>query len=134
MRIYTIHLPRRPWRSISVAVAGARAVKDGFSWPAFFFSFLWALTQRLWAPAAVLLAAELAVGAATEVLDPITAFSLSLGAMLIVGWIGNDLKRRDLARQGFGERGVVLAATGEDAVRRYFADTGPRDGYAEGAR
>ena len=23
-------------------------IKDGFSWPAFFFSFIWALFKRLW--------------------------------------------------------------------------------------
>jgi len=139
MRIYTIHVPRRPYwtqggRSMSVTVAATRAVKDGFSWPAFFFSFLWALTQRLWVPAAVLLAAELAVSAAAEVLDPTTAIALSLGAMLVVGWIGNDLKRRALERRGLALHDVVLAPSGEEAVRRYFVETAPRDGYAEPQR
>ena len=119
---------------MSLIVAATRAVKDGFSWPAFFFSFLWALTQRLWVAAAVLLVAELVLSAATEYLDMTTAVAVSLGAMLIVGWIGNDLKRRALARRGLPEQDVVLAASGEDAVRRYFAETGPRDGYAEPQR
>jgi hypothetical protein len=30
------------------------AVKDGFSWPAFFFGFIWACSKRLWGPAVLL--------------------------------------------------------------------------------
>lgn len=129
MLIYTIHVPRRPWSDVRTIVAATVAVKDGFCWPAFFFSFLWALTQRLWLIALVLLIAELAVGVVTEMLDVITAIAVSLGAMLIVGWLGNDLKRSGLAKRGLVQQGVVMATSGEEAVRRFFTETAPRDGY-----
>ena len=48
MNVYTVHLRRHgldPDRDLLV-------VKEGFSWPAFFLSFLWALWHRLWVPAA----------------------------------------------------------------------------------
>jgi hypothetical protein len=127
--IYTIHVPARPWGDARDAVAATVAVKDGFSWPAFFFSFLWALTQKLWLIAVILFLAELAVGLVTDMLDVATAIAISLGVMLIVGWIGNDLKRRGLARRGLVEQGVVMALSREEAVRRYFIEMAPRDGY-----
>jgi hypothetical protein len=134
VRVYTVHVPQRPLgtkggRDLRAAVAATVAVKDGFSWPAFFFSFLWALTQRLWVVALALFAAELALSVATEMLDLTTTVALSFGAMVIFGWLGNDLKRRGLARRGLAEQGVVLAYSGEEAVRRYFAEMAPRDGY-----
>jgi len=130
MRVYTIHVPRRPWSSITTVIAAAVAVKDGFSWPAFFFSFIWAMTQRLWIAALVFLVVELAVSVLVETLDAVTGTALSLGLMLVMGWIGNDLKRRGLAKRGLVQQDAVLADSGEEAVRRYFAETAPRDGYA----
>ena len=147
MRTYTIHVPSgRSWRrsdaAIANAVAATRAVKEGFSWPAFFFSFLWAMTQRLWLVAAGLLVVELGLSALLDMLDGVSGVALTLGVMLITGWIANDLKRWGLARRGrhlafpsvdLPMRGVVLADSGEEAVRRYYAETAPRDGYAEAA-
>jgi hypothetical protein len=130
MRVYTVHVPRRPWTSVTMAAAAAVAVKDGFSWPAFFFSFIWALTQRLWLVAFVLLIAELLLSSLVEVLDVATGTAITLGAMLVMGWIGNDLKRSGLAKRGLAQHDVALGDSGEDAVRRYFAETSPRDGHA----
>ena len=40
MRVYTVHIADGP---TGPAVADAVLVKEGFSWPGFFFSALWAL-------------------------------------------------------------------------------------------
>jgi hypothetical protein len=129
MRLYTIHVPRRPWSSITTVVAATVAVKDGFSWPAFFFSFLWALTQRLWLVALVLFAVEMLLMIPFTYLDGATEAAGSLGVMLVLGWIGNDLKRRGLEKRGLEQHEVVLADSAEAAVRRYFSEMSPRDGY-----
>ena len=42
--IYTAHVRGRGREPTSDVVL----VKDGFSWPAFFFSLIWALWHRLW--------------------------------------------------------------------------------------
>ena len=81
----------------------------------------------------MLFVVELALSALVDVLDATTGVALTLGVMLITGWIGNDLKRHGLARRGLPMQGVVLAESGEEAVRRYYAETSPRDGYAEAA-
>lgn len=124
MRFYTIHVARRPWAPES-ALAEARAVKDGFSWPAFFFSFVWALWHRLWLVAAALIGLEFATGLVVDAtgLDVLTETVASLGLALIVGWVANDLIRRDLERRGLAEAGVVMADSEEDAIKRYFTET-----------
>ena len=133
MRIYTIHRPRRPWPSGVVsaapetALAAARAVKEGFSWPAFFFSVLWALWHRLWLVALVLVLIEIAFGLAAEAfaVDPIVQLAVSLGLALIVGWIGNDLIRARCERKGLAFAGVAMAETNDDALRRFFVESAP---------
>ena len=124
MRFYTIHVARRPWAPES-ALDDARAVKDGFSWPAFFFSFVWALWRRLWLLAALIFGVEFATGLAADGLglNVVTETALSLGIALIVGWVANDLVRRDLERRGLTEAGVVMAQSAEDAIERYFIET-----------
>jgi hypothetical protein len=125
MRFYTIHVPRRPW-SPEKTIAEARAVKDGFSWPAFFFSFIWALWHRLWLAALALALIEIAIGMITDAigLDPVTESVAALGLALIVGWIANDLRRARLARLSLAEAGVVVASSQEAALQRYFTEGG----------
>jgi hypothetical protein len=132
MRFYTIHAPRRPWANTETSIEEARAVKDGFSWPAFVFSFVWALWHRLWLVAVLIFVAEFAVGLLVGLIG-FGAFVnavVSLGLALVVGWLANDLRRDHLERQGLTDLGVVIAASGEDAIERYFSETTPRDSYA----
>jgi hypothetical protein len=122
MRVYSVHIRRPtldPDRDICL-------VKDGFSWPAFFFSVLWALWYRLWLVAVLLIGAEIAIFASLAVLgaNSISRMTISLGAAVIIGMVGNDLRRWTLFRKGFLEVGV---ATGYDihAAERRFWDQRP---------
>ena len=118
MNVYTIHLRRHgldPDRDLLV-------VKEGFSWPAFFLSFPWALWHRLWVPAAVIFLAGAAIGllGAKLHLDPLSQWALSLGLAAIVGYLGNDLRRRRLDRQGFALADVSSGDDADAALRRYL--------------
>jgi len=118
MRLYSVHLRRHgldPDRDLVL-------VKEGFSWPAFLLSFLWALWQRLWLAAAVIFAAHaaLAVVVALTGADPVAEVALSLGLGVIVGYVANDLRRSKLADQGFAFAGVVVADDVDSALRRYL--------------
>ena len=60
MRFYTVHiLPGDPDPGDSIVL-----VEEGFCWPAFLLSPLWALWHRLWLVAAILLGAGAIVSAA----------------------------------------------------------------------
>jgi hypothetical protein len=118
MRVYTVHM-RRPALDPETDF---RLVKEGFSWPAFFFSFLWALWSRLWLVAAGLLALEVTIGAVLSLLDGDfwTQAALSLGVALLIGVFANDLKRSTLFRRGFLEAAVVTGNSIDDAERRFW--------------
>jgi TolB-like protein len=83
------------------------AIKQGFCWPAFLFTWVWAFANRLWIPGAVLLM----VGTIFNALfiyfsedSPAIAvgFALITGAIaLYVGFTGNDLRRAHRLAEGF---------------------------------
>jgi hypothetical protein len=118
MRVYTVHM-RRPTLDPDRDI---RLVKDGFNWPAFFFSIVWALWCRLWLVAGILLAAETAIAAAMAALggDGRTQLIISIGSAVIVGLVANDLKRWTLFRRGYLEVGVVTGSDIDAAERRFW--------------
>lgn len=130
MRFYTVHTRGDvvdPDRDLAV-------VKEGFSWPAFVFSFLWALWHRMWLLALALLAVELAVAAAGDALGVGSAGQgvIALGVAVVIGYVANDLRRGHLGRQGFDLAGVA-AADGRDEALRRFLDSRPALSFGMGA-
>ena len=119
MRIYTVHIPEVD------AVVRAVAVKEGFSWPAFVFSVVWALWHRLWLAAALFLVANLALGLLIFYIgaNQLVQAVVSIGLAVIIGSTANDFRRRKLGKKGFGDGAAVIAPTGEAAVRRYFEES-----------
>jgi hypothetical protein len=118
MRVYTAHM-RRPALDPEEDI---RLVKEGFSWPAFFFSFVWALWRRLWLVAAGLFAVEMAVTGVISLLegDLWTQTALSFGFAVLVGMFGNDLERWTLFRRGYLEVAVVTGSSIDAAERRFW--------------
>ncbi len=100
-------------------------VKEGFSWPAFVFGPLWALTRRLWLAAAVfaliLVGSEMVMRAFVR--DEIAMTILTLILSATFGWVGNDLRRRKLERRGFAFRGVVAGGDIDAALARFLDST-----------
>jgi Protein of unknown function (DUF2628) len=119
MKLYTAHRPPDLSRDRAIFV------KEGFSWPAFFFSLIWLLYQRLWLASAMYLLAVAAIGAAASAASlpdgPVAALSLALN--LILGFEANDIRRRALLRRGYSEEGPLLGENLLHAETRYF---GPR--------
>lgn len=118
MRLYSVHLRRHgldPDRDIVL-------VKEGFSWPALLFSFLWALRHRLWLAAAAIFLAVTTLNVAIYWLRPdeLSQAVLSLGLGVIIGYLGNDLRRRKLTGQGFAFAGAVSGDDPDQALRRYL--------------
>ena len=122
MKVYTVHVRHSgldPDRDVVL-------IKEGLSWPAFFFSVLWALWKRLWLAALGLGLANVVLSGLVLILDlgPVGQLAVSLGGAAVIGYVGNDLWRWTLARRGFIEAGVVAAADRESALQR-FLDSEP---------
>ena len=99
MKIYTVHL--RP--DLPKPYEAPVFVREGFHWPAFLFTFLWALYQRLWAFAALILLAYgviFGLGEALSLSEPSLA-ALQFAIQLLVGFSANDWLRRRLKKRGY---------------------------------
>ena len=120
-RIYTVHV--RQWSASTDRQAVF--VREGFSWAAFFFSVLWALRYRMWLTAMFLFAISVALSLGSDLLrlDPITESAVGVALALIIGWEGNDWRRRSLARRGYVMAAVIAAENLLEAERRFFART-----------
>ncbi len=117
MRVYTIHLPPASHRQADPAL-----VKEGFSWPAFFFGPLWALAHRMWLTTVALVVLDLGGGILMDAagLSPLTQAVVSLAIEVLIGAHANDWRRRSLARRAYRDGGVVAARNVDEALARYL--------------
>jgi hypothetical protein len=122
MRVYTVH-SCDPAGDDGSRDASVVFVKEGFSWPGFFFTTVWALFCKLWWVAAGLVAVEILIGTLATTAWLPTGFEVVLTFVLalLVGWFGNDLKRWTLLRRGYRPVGIVAAANEDAAALRFFS-------------
>lgn len=97
-------------------------IKDGFSFPAAFFGFIWALVVGAWELALALFLVQLALSAVLPSLIENTAALgiVQFGAAVLVGFVANEGRRMVLSRRGFEEIGVVTGHNKLDAERRFL--------------
>ena len=99
------------------------AVKLGWSWPAFFFGFLWALAKRMWGLGGGLFAAfffaESLDASVHEALDGlITVAALVLA--FIFGLNGNRWRENNLQSRGYEYTQTHTAANPDGATALYL--------------
>jgi hypothetical protein len=94
-------------------------VREGFSWWAALFGWLWLLVNAAWIPAILLFAASVAVG---RLVTALQSPAPVLGLMLLQGLFGRDLLRWGLARRGFVPGPVVEAASQDSALVRLLTE------------
>ena len=82
-----------------------QVVKDGFSWPGFFFSWIWAFIAKLWIPASIMMVVSFALA----------PFYASVIVTFFSGFWGNDWRRSNLLERGFKLTSTVEASSGEHA-------------------
>ncbi|MEG3616969.1 DUF2628 domain-containing protein [Magnetovibrio sp. PR-2] len=116
MSIYTVHV-RDTGIQPTLAV-----VKDGFSWPAAVFGFIWALVVGAWEVALMLFGVQIGVGFVLELLisDPSALAVVQIGLAVVIGLVANELRRWHLEKRGLYEDAVVTANNKEEAERRYL--------------
>jgi hypothetical protein len=131
MRHYSVHQPA--WAPHTPDAV--RFVKEGFSWPAFFFTGLWLLWKRLWIEFLIFLAVIVGFELVFQAMGVGQALG-GLGSLvvgLILGFEGNDLVRAKLARTGYVEISEVAGRDLESAELKYFEGRGtspPATGHA----
>lgn len=122
MRLYTVHIPAGASAGDGLA-PGIEPVliKEGFCWPAAFFTVFWALWHRLWLLALLLFlaSATIELGLAALGADGVLRVAVNLGFAVFVGGSANDWRRYWLARAGHRLSDVVAAGNRDDAFRRW---------------
>lgn len=89
-------------------------VKHGWSWPAFFFGWIWTLFKKMWLNAFLIFCANAAINIGGRIIEHQTGtviipFVVSLALMSACGYYGNVWRARDLTSRGFSLSGEVTA-------------------------
>lgn len=102
------------------------AVKKGWSWPAFFFWFIWALVKKMWAlgfvvPVGLFSLASIggAIGGNIEQVIEGLVNTGTLVLFFVFGINGNKWREANLTSRGFDLKDTVEAANGEGAIALY---------------
>jgi hypothetical protein len=123
MVTYTLHVPEGTRPGDPDGVENAELIKDGFSWGAFIFTFLWFFANRLWIAGLGVLLALIAFALLLDVLDvqPLAATVAQLLLGILIGLEANSLKRWTYARRGRPAVAVVSAEDYERAEEKAIA-------------
>jgi hypothetical protein len=100
------------------AAAEAIFLPDKFSWGAFILTWVWALWNRMWIVAALILSVMFIASA----LPAMPQFLLSLAVNIFMGLHGNDLLGWSLRRRGLSEIALSNGGSLEEAELRFYAD------------
>ena len=95
-------------------VQGYEAVKKGFSWPAFFFSWIWAFIKKLWGYGLLFLV--IAIFLSATYTHTGSAIILNIGFYIFCGAIGNELRRGNLTSRGYERIETLQAETSDAAI------------------
>lgn len=111
------------------------AVKQGWSWPAFFFSWIWALIKQLWMVAVLIIAYAIISSIVIQLMTPsydyyeyggedlsqaflLKSISLliQLGIAIFLGVKGNSLREANLIKRGYECIGNINAVNPDSAI------------------
>jgi hypothetical protein len=102
---------------------GFEAVKQGFGWPAFFFTVIWAFLKKMWGigfavfGVIILLSFVETVFSEEGSVGGVLMMTLAqLACYIVVGVKGNDWRRSNLVKRGFDKLSTVDAETPDAAI------------------
>lgn len=109
------------YRIFTSPLGPPEAVKQGWSWPAFFFSFAWALVKKMWILGVgifiFLLISTFMVDALAPSMESANAIKTLIKFLVIIpfGISGNYWREKHLVSRGYREVGLV-SGTNPDAA------------------
>jgi|FEC22Drversion2_1045045.scaffolds.fasta_scaffold00286_28 hypothetical protein len=121
MKVFTVHEPPAPTEG-SARFDRHAFVREGFSWAALFFPFLWLLWHRMW----WVLLGWLAVAVATTLiaeLIPGTEVAVGIFSVLFTLWFAleaNELRRWSLEQKGWRMVGIAAGRDLVEAEQSFF--------------
>jgi hypothetical protein len=98
------------------------AVKQGWSWPGFFFVAIWALVKKMWALGGIVFGAFFVLGmiagenSGMDLLLTLAQF----GVAVAFGMNGNKWRESSLQRRGYDYTRTVQASNPEGAIAAYL--------------
>lgn len=102
------------------------AVKQGWSWPGFCFTWLWCFSKKLNGYGFMFLVYVIVsnILARTVNVDAVVGFVLvllGLGISMWMGSSGNQLREENLKKLGWEKKNTINAATPDGAIAIYYA-------------
>jgi len=101
------------------------AIKQGWSWPGFFFKLWWTLIKRLWYQSLIILVGSLVLGTIEVVLEVNESESLfpffSFIVGLILGRYGNQWREKNLLKRNHEYKGTLSATSPEKAIEYFLS-------------
>ena len=94
------------------------AVKQGWSWPAFFFSPIWAMVKKIWLLGSLTLIGEIIIYAIFDSPNRLFSFAdlVNIGISVVFWMQGNEWRESNLLSRGFKFVRTVTAANPEGAL------------------
>lgn len=107
----------------------SEVVKQGWSWPAFFFLFIWAMVKKMWGlgVGGVFISPFVfgfIVGATKDGIGGIMLIDIvAIIVSFVFGGNGNSWREKNLVSRGFEQVDTVTAANPENAVALWLKAT-----------
>ncbi|MDY6842222.1 MAG: DUF2628 domain-containing protein [Pseudomonadota bacterium] len=101
------------------------AVKQGWSWPAFFFGVIWALVKKQWVLGISVLVGLSLLGFAVAASDggengQVFVNLVSLIVSIVFGVYGNSWREKNLISRGYEQTGMASATNPDGALAVYL--------------
>lgn len=102
---------------------GYQAVKQGFSWPAFFFNWIWAFVKRMWGEGFVFLGVNIVLTLIEKLFERegsnagiLIILFAQIGFFIFIGVKANEWRRNELTKRGFKLISLQVAETPDAAI------------------
>ena len=96
------------------------AVKQGWSWPGFFLLFFWAFYKRLWWIGLLLLSISVSL---VFLRQPSVHLVGGIILRVLIGFLGNQLREKDLIERGFEYKKTVTGPVDSQANALYLKES-----------
>jgi uncharacterized RDD family membrane protein YckC len=102
-----------------------QVVKQGFSWPAFFFNVTWAMFAKMWLIVICVLFFFIILGITIvittgSVVTETGGALINFASSIIFGFYGNSWREKNLLSRGFDLKDTVTAANKDGAIALYL--------------